>query len=444
MLDDHNAAPAPTPPSGGRTPARPGFVTVFVGHTLYTFLHSLLFANVIWLMPLLVRLRFGSQDPNWKDWQTLAVTLAIPAMFLTSVFWSELLWRSSIKKYLLVFWLAATFPLGCLAFVQNYWQFLVCHVVSCAGYASWSPVHGQLLKHFYADASRGRIFGILNVVNYCSSIVAIYFVGTWMESRPEGFRLLLPAASLIHFASVLLLIRLAVRSGADLGPTPEPPRAWRTVFEPVLKMRAILKQDPTFLRYEQAFMTYGAAYMCCEALMPVLGTDKLGMRYEDYAHSTQMAAKIAMLVVTILMGWLLDRIGAIRTSAVSFLILMFYPLALILTRGPLTLGAANLIYGVGLSGVVLTWMLGPVMLAGNPKLVPQYVAIHATMVGVRGILFQGFGMILYKLTGGFLWPLLIAAAAFFWASAQMTLLHRKMGGTPHGPAAAAESRRQSP
>jgi hypothetical protein len=327
---------------------------------------------------------------------------------------------------MLIFWLAATFSLGCLAFVQNYWQFLICHVISSAGVAGWSPVHGQLLKRFYADTSRGRVFGVLNIVNYCSSIVAIYFVGAWMEAHPEGFRVLLPLAGLLHLASVLLLIRLAVRSGADVGMAPAPTRSWKAVFEPVLRMRAILEQDPTFRRYEQAFMTYGAAYMCCEAIMPVLGTDKLGLRYEDYAHSTQMVMKIAMLATTVGMGWLLDRIGAVRTSAVSFVILIFYPLSLILAEGPLSLGAANIVYGVGLSGVVLTWMLGPVTLAPNPQLVPQYVAIHATMVGIRGIVFQGFGMVLYKLTGSFLWPLLIAAAAFLWAAAQMGLLQRRM------------------
>ena len=427
MPDPHTEIPDAI--AAGAAPietARPRFLTIFTGHTLYTFLHSLIFANVVWLMPLLVRLRFGSRDPNWKDWQTLAVTLAIPAMFLTSVFWSELLRRCSVRTYLIIFWLAATFPLGCLAFVQNYWQFLICHVISCAGYASWSPVHGQLLKHFYADSSRGRIFGVLNVMNYLSSIVAIYFVGRWMEAHPDGFRVFLPGVALLHFASVLLLTRLALRSGAEAEMAPEPARSWRAVFEPVLKLRAVLLQDPVFLRYELAFMTYGAAYMCCEALMPVLGTDRLGMRYEDYAHSTQMAAKIAMLVTTMLMGWLLDRIGPIRTSAVSFGILIFYPLLLILARGPLSLGAANLVYGVGLSGVVLTWMLGPVTLAGSPQLVPQYVAIHATLVGVRGILFQGLGMTLYKSTGNFLWPLLLATIAFLWAGAQMLLLQWRM------------------
>ena len=410
-------------PSG---PARPGFLTIFTGHTLYTFVHSLLFANVMWLMPLLVRLRFGSENHDVKDWQTTAVTLAIPAMFLTSLFWSEFLRRTSLRTYMLIFWLSATLPLGCLAFVQNYWQFLVCHVISCAGVAAWSPVNGRLLKHFYADTSRGRIFGVLNVVNYCSGILAIYFVGKWMEEHPDGFRVIFPVTALLHFASVLLLVRLAVRSGAEIELGPEPARDWRAVYEPLLKMGTILRQDPVFLRYELAFMTYGAAYMCGEAILPVLGTDKLNLRYEDYSHSTQMAMKIAMLVTTIGMGWLLDRIGPVRTSAVSFGILIFYPLALLLAESPDGLAGASTIYGVGLSGVVLTWMLGPVTLAGNPQLVPHYVAIHATLVGIRGILFQGLGMVLYKLTGGFAWPLLIAAGAFFWATGQMILLQRRM------------------
>jgi Na+-transporting NADH:ubiquinone oxidoreductase subunit NqrE len=87
------------------------------------------------------------------------------------------------------------------------------------------------------------------------------------------------------------------------------------------------------------------------------------------------------------------------------------------------LGLATAVYGIGMAGVQMSWMLGPVALAGSPEKVPQYVAIHATLVGVRGILFQCLGMALYRLTGSFTWPLLLAAAAFAWAAAQMVRLH---------------------
>ena len=81
--------------------------------------------------------------------------------------------------------------------------------------------------------------------------------------------------------------------------------------------------------------------------------------------------------------------------------------------------AAGAEYGIGMAGVQMGWMLGPVSLAPSPDRVPQYVAIHTTLVGIRGVIFQGLGMLLYKLSGDFHWPFALAAGAFLWAAIQM-------------------------
>jgi hypothetical protein len=54
-----------------RPPERLG--TVLAGRIAFTVVYSALFANVLWLMPLLVRLRFGAVDSYWRDWQTTLV-----------------------------------------------------------------------------------------------------------------------------------------------------------------------------------------------------------------------------------------------------------------------------------------------------------------------------------------------------------------------------------
>jgi hypothetical protein len=70
----------------------------------------------------------------------------------------------------------------------------------------------------------------------------------------------------------------------------------------------------------------------------------------------------------------------------------------------------------------------------SPDNVRHYVAIHATMVGLRGTLFQFLGVGLLQLTGSFAAPLLIGSAGFAWAAWQMWSLRgdfaRRTGG--HG------------
>jgi MFS family permease len=149
-----------------------------------------------------------------------------------------------------------------------------------------------------------------------------------------------------------------------------------------------------------------------------------------------------MLLVTPPLGWLQDRVGPVRLSCLAFTLLAVYPVLLLAATGTSTLAVASFVYGLGMAGVQFGWMLGPVALAGSPEKVPQYVAIHATLVGVRGIHFQFLGMAFYKLTGSFIWPLVVAALTFAWAAWQLWQLQDALRiaaapvSAPAAPAAA--------
>lgn len=407
------------------TPA-PALGLVLSGHLVFTVLYAVLFVNVLWLMPMLARLRFGSSDPRLLDLQTVVVTAAVPTFMAFSIFWHEVLRRVSVRRYLLIYWLAAVAPLGCLAFAQHFWDFLVLHLIATAGAGSWTPLNGKLLKHFYGDRVRGRVFGLLNAASLIGAIASAYVLGLWIESDPENFRVFFAVTALLQLVGVGVLAWLTRITRTPDEPAPGDRLRWGSLIEPVRNIGAVLRADPTFLRYEAAFMTYGAAYMICEALVPILADRRLGMSYDDYSHSTQMSARIAMLLATLPMGWVHDRLGPMRTSCAAFATLIAFPLLLIAAQSPAGLGAAFVVWGVGLAGVQMGWMLGPLRLAGSAERVPQYVAIHATLVGVRGLVFQWLGVALYALTASFTFPLVLAALLFCHAAYQMAGLHRRL------------------
>ena len=192
-------------------------------------------------------------------------------------------------------------------------------------------------------------------------------------------------------------------------------------------MRSVLREDRTFFRYEAAFMTYGLGWMICYALLPVLATDRLNMDYTEFAGSTQVICSLFMLLTVYPMGWLMDRIGPARMSAYAFAWLTLYPIGLALSQSVTDVGIATAIYGSGMAGVHIGWMLGPVTLAPTRDHVGQYVAIHTTLVGIRGIVAQGLGMLIYRLTGSFTWAFVVAAICFAWAAIQMRQLRRTPG-----------------
>ncbi len=419
-------AAKPPAPSLRTPPQRPRVGWTLAAHVTFTFLYALLFSNTIWLMPLLVRLEFGSSTPHWRDWQTTLVTAAVPTLMMTSIFWAELLTRVSIRVYLTLFGLTAALPLGLMGAAHGYGQFLACHALACVGIAAWTPINGRLLRQLYPDALRGRAYGVLSAVALVGGILAAIGLGAWMERDAGAFRWFLPVAAAAQAPALMLLARLAGGPGAaPVGSAAAPTGSlWQAFVRPVREMSEVLRSDRVFARYEVAFMTYGGAYMFCEALLPVLATDRLGMRYQEFAYSTQVVARIATLAAMLPMGWLQDRIGAVRISGLAFGCLGFYPFVLLAAGGPWGVGTASLVWGIGMAGVQMGWMLGPVSLARSPDRVPQYVAIHATLVGIRGVLFQGAGMLTYQITGSFALPLAIAGIAFASAAWQMWRLDR--------------------
>jgi MFS family permease len=222
-------------------------------------------------------------------------------------------------------------------------------------------------------------------------------------------------------------VRLVPATRTAAGPirvaSEEPPAGWRRLMQPVLHMRQVLRRDRTFYAYEAAFMTYGVGWMICNALLPVLATDRLKMSYTAFASSTQVVYPLCTLAMMLPMGWVMDRLGPTRTSGVAFAWLTLYPLGLWYAPTVNWVAIATVCYGMAMAGVQITWMLGPVALAPSRDKVSQYVAIHATLVGLRGIVAQGVGMLIYRVTGSFAWPFAIAAIAFAWASWRMWRLH---------------------
>lgn len=406
---------------------------IVAAHVVFMAMYTIVYVNALWVVPLLVRLKFGSADPNIRDWQTTLITAAIPTFMIFSIFWNALLARLPLRRYAFVYWTVSVLPLACLALVQNYWQLLLCHVAATAGQGSWTPLNGKLLKHLYPDRLRGRVYGVLNAASLIAAIISVWALGRWLESRPDAFRVYFPVTAGIQFAGLFLLVWLGRRTGMPDERVEGTGGFWKRVVGPVTHMGAVLRADRTFARYETAFMTYGAAYMMCDALLPIYATVKLHMGYEDYAHSTQMILRLVMLLSTLPMGWIHDRIGPVRTSCLAFAVLIGYPLLVWHAGDFWGLSVASVVYGLGLAAVGMGWMLGPVVLAKTPERVPQYVAIHATLVGFRGVIFQGLGTLLYKLTGSFVGPFVLASLLFTHATWQMWRLHVVMRGGGEQP-----------
>lgn len=365
-----------------------------------------------------------------NEWQSLLITATPTIFYSLSIFWNDFFKRTKFHRYLTFFWLLAGLPLAFMGFAHNYWMLLIPHLLSCIGGAGYPPITGELLQALYPPARRGRIYSFLWGTTLIAAAAFGFALGKWLTHDPDSYRIFLPIVAGMQLVGVALLALLSRVSGHAAARTTDTSTNdnghLAKLLDPITHMGRILKADPTFARYEAAYMTYGIGWMIASALLPLLVTKRLNLDYDQIAQSTQVAYLLALVAVLFPAGLLMDRLGAIRTTAGSFLLLGFYPFALIFVRDNTSLTWVSAFFGLAHAGASVGWTIGPVSLAPTPQHVPQYMAIHATFVGIRGKLFQGLGMLLYWFTGDFLIPLTVAGLAYFWSAIQMWQLHRRV------------------
>lgn len=376
------------------------------------------------ILPFLGRKQFSA-----GAWQVWVLTVAVPFMQFISIFWHQFYRHTSSVKYLLIVGSFASLSFAAMAFAKSMNVILILAVLAAfgggGGGAALSPLNADLLRSCYPASVRGRVFGAICAAQFTGIVIFGQLAGVWSDHDPYAYRVFLPLTGILIGVGLFLLSRITA-SPAFKARTLETDIPDFSVWSALRDMRRILGANRRFASYELAFMSYGVGWMICTALVPFIAEDKLGLKYTEFSHSIIVAYWLTNIAMLIPIGRVLDVVGPARLASGSFLWLALYPLLLLFVASGTWLGVASVCYALGMVGVHLTWTVGPVTLAETPAMAPQYLAIHGTLVGVRGIVAQGFGVLLYWLTGSFTLPLLIASAGFIYAAYRMRRLALEM------------------
>ena len=376
------------------------------------------------ILPFLCRKQFDAT--NWQSW---ILTAAVPMVQFFTIFWNQFYTRVSTTTYLFTVSMLACVPIAVMGFARDIHLILICLVLAAFGGAgggsALSPINADLLRSCYSQGVRGRVFGIIVAAQYLGVMLAGQGMGSWLDRDPNAYRYFLPLSAILFGVGLWMFARISATPtfGARSRPEVKTGEAW---WAPLRDMGKILRTDKRFAAYEMAFMSYGVGWMICTALVPLIANDRLHLVYAEFAAATVVALQVTMIVMLVPMGRLVDRVGPVRLAAGSFLWLTIYPVGLLLATTKFGLGSFTVLYAMGMVGVHLTWTLGPVFFAPEPSRAPHYLAVHGTLVGIRGIVVQGIGVGLYSLTGEFWPPMVLAAMGFSWAAWRMRRLARDM------------------
>ena len=267
-----------------------------------------------------------------------------------------------------------------LPFLRNDTAFVAIIAVTLSFDALLLPVQNWTLARNYSAASRGSRFGVASAVQACAIILVTLPAGWVLDHDPDAWPWLYALAALagvygfLHWSRLRRRPRHQVELHPEAQPEPEHVSAWKTLFA-----------DKRFLWFEGCFMVYGVGFLMLQPVLPIYLVDELNVTYSQVSTARGLLFWIGMIIASPVLGRMADRIGVLRTSGLSFLALIAFPVTLLLVPGVMGLYAAFLVYGLAMGGVNVAWNLGPIALARGRDPMP-YLNAHVALVGIRAVI----------------------------------------------------------
>lgn len=248
----------------------------------------------------------------------------------------------------------------------------------------------------YPRHARARMAGNLATVQSLVMMASGLGIGVAINMHPGAFRWLYPAAGLLGLAGAWIYKRLRVRRHGELLRR-ELEDDSGSLVNP-LRLRRLILEDAGFRRYMTAMFVFGIGNLMVMAPLVVMLKDRFAL---DALTSVLIVSSIPFLLMPVCVPmWsrLLDRVHIVRYRAVhswAFVAATTTLLVAALTMQVWLLFIAAILKGVAISGGVLGWNLGHHDFA-TPERAGQYMSVHTTLTGIRGICAPLIGIAIYE------------------------------------------------
>jgi hypothetical protein len=339
----------------------------------------------------MVRALFGEQAPPMAVDLVLAFVSSAPA-------WSNLASMEYARRaqgrpkiaFLVPLLAAMTVCVASLALMPRSGAGLLLFFVSYAAarllWAGVETVRAVLWSVNYPTRARARITGRITI----NTSIAVATVGVglgWLVGQDgPWWRLALVGGALCGLAGTVAFRRLKVRREDDLLQA-ERARLLAGATFGIGGMRALLRRDPAFRRYQFAMALFGAGMLSLTPMLVVCLNDVLGLSTLAQVVVTTSLPVIVMPFAVQAWARYLDRHrvvafralhGRVTIVGVSLLV------AAVWLRQPGLLWPGALLMGVSLAAGSLGWTLGHNDFAPRGE-ETRYMALHVTLTGLRGL-----------------------------------------------------------
>ncbi|MCW5776136.1 MAG: MFS transporter [Phycisphaeraceae bacterium] len=256
-------------------------------------------------------------------------------------------------------------------------------------WAGFITIRSTIWRQNYSRAVRARVTGKLATVQVLTLAALGVGLGMAMNADPRAFRFLLPFGCALSLVGVWAWARMRIRGHrallaaerASAGDADAPS------LNPVAMAR-LLAGDRLFAGYMTCMMLLGLGNLMLTPLLVIAVKEEFGMEYLGGIAVTN-SVPLAMMPLSIpLWARLLDRVHVVVFRTVHswvFVAASALFLLSVVTHTVWLLYAASVVQGLAFGGGVLAWNLGHLDFA-PPHRVSQYMGVHVTLTGVRGLL----------------------------------------------------------
>jgi len=363
-----------------------------------------------------------------QDWQLMLMTMIWPISNFFSIWWGRFYEKSCHKSRYFLF--AGVF--GRLSLVYAIWlttmnEYLVLLALLFSANSILIPAQNSIYQKNIHHSRRAKVYGYTISLGMIVSVAVTFVAGRILDLHEEHFRWILVLTGLAGFISSVLLSTIKLQEPLVEVPCVKAKIKLKDLaLDPIRRTLALMKTNKAFAAFERDFSIYGMGFIMMQPIIPIYMVDKLQLSYTNNFLAKGILSQMGLLILSPVIGKLHDRMHPFRFIAVSFALLMVFPLLFVLSSlwaGESVLAVvivfiAYTIFGIAMAGVNLSWNMSSIFFAGKED-ASMYQSVHVTLTGIRGLIAPVLGFSLLKIIG--INSVFIVAAGFLGTASLMSL-----------------------
>ncbi|MAO20921.1 MAG: hypothetical protein CMJ25_09240 [Phycisphaerae bacterium] len=246
-------------------------------------------------------------------------------------------------------------------------------------------------------AQRAKVTGKVQTVSVTITSLIAIGLGLAMQENENAFRIFIPIGGLVALAGVSSFARIRLRTEKSIlrEEACDAKRNQGSRFNALIR---VLSDDKDYRDYQICQLLIGMGNMMSWTPFVIIAKQQFNLDYLPGILLTQVIP-LAMMPFTIpLWARLLDAVHIVQFRAIhSWIFVITMGLALIAgqTNTLWLLYAASVFRGIAFGGGALAWNLGHLSFV-KPEKSQDYMAVHVTLTGLRGLTAPFIGVALYN------------------------------------------------